>query len=108
MNVASAVLCVTLDDTLCVPLDKLVLLAAALVVASDSATVLTGTYGVTDVVKSEDVEEVLRSDIVLVEEAREEREESEEPLKILNAGPLSGYAIPAYEHAASPAVGEDW
>ena len=27
---------------------------------------------------------------------------------ILNGEPVSGYAVPMNEHAASPALGEDW
>ncbi|MCJ1430719.1 hypothetical protein MMC27_000069 [Xylographa pallens] len=108
----------------CVAPDEPVLSAAAVVVVvTGTAPVPMGTYGVTNAVENEDVglelvvlavvvEVVLVSDDVLVEDGEEEEEEREAGaggvLEMLKAGPLSGYAIPLYEHAASPAVGEDW
>ena len=35
-------------------------------------------------------------------------EELDKPEEMLNGEPLSGYATPSKEQAASPAVGEDW
>ena len=38
----------------------------------------------------------------------EEVEELVLLLEILNGEPVSGYAVPMNEHAASPALGDDW
>ena len=110
VNAASVALCVAPDE-------PAPFAAAVVVVATDTAPLPMGTYGVTNAVENDDVglELVVLAAVVeavLVVDGEEEEDErgaaGEGALEMLKAGPLSGYATPLYEHAASPAVGEDW